>query len=474
VGLSSDGRNGPKTNRNSKQSRGAKKSSRGGKRVPSGLPVRRAAVDVLFRIFRHGEPLDRALEDVLSQDAVASMEHRDRALVRLLVTTALRRRGQIDDVLKNFLAKPLPKRSGAVGEILLIAITQILFLKTPPHAAINIAVEQCRMDRRGQHLAKLANAVLRRVSEGGEEILARQNSARLNSPDWIWDKWSAAFGEDTAQKIADAHQSHPALDVSVKSDPERWATLLDGIILPSGSVRLQPKGRIEDLPGFDEGDWWVQDVAATLPVKMLGDVRGLRIADLCSAPGGKTALLASLGGDVVSVDSSASRLARVVENLDRLKLKAEIVEADILQWEPGETFDVVLLDAPCSATGTIRRHPDIPFIKNPKDSEELAQLQREMLVRGGQLVKPGGRLVFCTCSLDEVEGEQHLDFVSREMLDFEIEAVDGAGLGWPQEWTQSGGYLRTLPHFLVHEQPGLSGMDGFFAVKFLKKASEAS
>ena len=474
MGLSGDGRDGPKANRNNKQSRGVKKSSRGGKREPSGLRVRRAAVDVLFRIFRHGEPLDRALEDVLSQDLIASMEQRDRALVRLLVTTALRRRGQIDDVLRNFLAKPLPKRSGAVGEILLVAIAQILFLKTPPHAAINIAVEQCRNDRRGQHLAKLANAVLRRVSEGGEEILAAQDSARLNSPDWIWDKWCRTFGEDLTRKIADAHQVPPGLDVSVKSDPERWADLLGGIVLPSGSVRFQPKGRIEDLPGFEGGDWWVQDVAATLPVKMLGDVRGLRIADLCSAPGGKTALLASLGGDVVSVDNSALRLTRVVENLDRLKLKAEVVEADILNWVAGEAFDVVLLDAPCSATGTIRRHPDIPFIKSSKDSEELAQLQREMLVRAGQLVKPGGRLVFCTCSLDEIEGEQHLGFVSREMPDFEVEAIDGTGLGWPQEWSGSGGYLRTLPHFLAQEQAGLSGMDGFFAVKFLKKASEGS
>jgi len=454
--------------------RGPKKSPGRGKREPAGLSVRRAAVDVLVRIFRHAEPLDRALEQVLAQDVVAAMEHRDRALLRLLVTTALRRRGQIDDLLKSFIAKPLPKRSGAVAEILLVAVAQILFLKTPAHAAINIAVEQCRMDRRGQHLAKMTNAVLRRVSENGPAILAGQDEARLNTPDWIWERWCTSFGEDTARKIAEGHQVHPCLDISVKSEPARWAELVDGILLPTGTVRLQPKGRIEDLPGYDTGDWWVQDVAATLPVKMLGDVNGKRIADLCAAPGGKTAMLAALGGDVVAVDNSASRLRRVVENLERLKLKAEVVEADILTWTPNEGFDMVLLDAPCSATGTIRRHPDIPYIKSSKDAEELSQLQRQMLKRVSKFVKPGGHLVFCTCSLDELEGERHLEFVSREMADLEIEAVDWAGMGWPEEWTREDGSLRTLPHFMQNEQASLSGMDGFFAVKFIKKANVAS
>ena len=487
----------PKNTRNNRNKPGGKSRPRGKKREVAGLAVRRAGVEILFRILRDGEAFDRAFANVTSQDAVSSMEHRDRALIRLLVTTALRRRGQIEDVLKHFIAKGLPKRSGAVSEILHVAVVQILFLDTPPHAAINIAVEQCRMDRRGQHLAKLANAVLRRVAEGGGEIIAAQDEVLLNTPSWLMKRLIASFGEGVAHKIAAAHQTTPALDISVKSDTARWVELLDGTELPGGSIRIEPKGRVEDLPGYDAGEWWVQDVAATLPIKMLGDVRGLRVADLCAAPGGKTMMLAALGADVWAVDNSAERLKRVHENLERLQLNANVIEADVMTWVPGADiapdqddadsapdldgvdsapdqdnagFDVVVLDAPCSATGTIRRHPDIPHIKKAQDAVVLAKIQQEMLVHACDLVKPGGRLIFCTCSLDALEGEAHLDFVARELPALEIQPIDATAMGWPTEWIGKEGFVRTLPHYLSNDGEQLSGMDGFFAVKFIKKA----
>ena len=468
--------------KNGKKNTGQKKHRRpAGRRRPgapkrravSGLPVRMAAVEVLTRILSHGETLDKAFGALAGQDNMAGMEHRDRALVRLIVTTVLRRRGQIRDVIGRYLDKPLPKRSGSVRLIMDVAAAQILFLQTPPHAAINIAVEQCRQDRRGGHLAKLANAVLRRVSEFGAEIIATQDGERLNTPDWLWGRWCADYGEVRARELAKAHQSGPGLDISVKADPETWAEKLDGELLPGGTVRVDLKGRVEDLPGYDEGEWWVQDVAASLPAKLLGNVDGLRVADLCAAPGGKTALLAAMGAHVTAVDNSEHRLLRLRENVERLGLEVDVVQADVMNWMPEELFDAVLLDAPCSATGTIRRHPDILHVKRPADAEELAIMQYQMLVRATDFLKVGGRLVFCTCSLEGIEGEKHLETIARDLPQLEFEPVNAMDFGWPDEWITAAGYLRTLPQYMQNERDGFSGMDGFFAAKFVKNANSA-
>ena len=443
------------------------------KRAVSGLPVRMAAIEVLTRILSQGAPLDKAFGELAGQDNMEGMEHRDRALVRLIVTTVLRRRGQIKDVIGRYLDKPLPKRSGSVPLIMDVAAAQILFLQTPPHAAINIAVEQCRLDRRGGHLAKLANAVLRRVSEFGAEIIATQDVDRLNTPDWLWNRWCADYGQVHARKIANAHQAGPGLDISVKSDPKTWAEKLDGELLPGGSIRVDLKGRVEDLPGYDEGEWWVQDVAASLPAKLLGDVENLRVADLCAAPGGKTALLAAMGAHVTAVDNSEHRLLRLRENIERLGLEVDVVQADVMNWMPEELFDAVLLDAPCSATGTIRRHPDILHVKRPADAEELAILQYQMLVRASDFLKVGGRLVFCTCSLEGIEGEKHLERITRDLPQLEYEPLNAKDFDWPDEWVTQAGFLRTLPHYMQNERDGFSGMDGFFAAKFVKNDNSA-
>ncbi|HKA99243.1 MAG TPA: RsmB/NOP family class I SAM-dependent RNA methyltransferase, partial [Methyloceanibacter sp.] len=270
------------------------------------------------------------------------------------------------------------------------------------------------------------------------------------------------------RKIAEAHLNEPPLDLTVKSEPERWAEKLSGRVLPGGSVRLLPKGRIDALPGFDEGAWWVQDVAASLPARLLGDVRGKRVADLCAAPGGKTAELALAGASVVAVDSSKTRLALLDDNLKRLGLHAETVKADAATWQPDETFDVVLLDAPCSSTGTIRRHPDIPYVKSADDIAALAPLQERLLDNAARLVKPGGRLVYSTCSLEPEEGEAQIASLLVRNAGLSLQPVGEAELFGQAAWIEPSGCLRTFPYDLKLDSPEWSGMDGFFAARLIK------
>ena len=326
-----------------------------------GLPARRAAVELLVAVLQKKQALDDILGRSLEKGIMFDLPARDRALVRAIVGASLRRKGQIDHVLNSFLERGMPEKSGTLYPILLSAAAQLVFLKTPPHAAIDLAVTLAQYDPRAKRYDKLANAVLRRVAAEGDAIAAGLDAARVNTPDWLWSRWVTYWGEERAHAIGAAHLVEPPLDLSVKRDPELWAERLSGRVLPTGSVRLLPKGRIEALPGFDEGAWWVQDVAASLPARLMGDIEGKRVADLCAAPGGKTAQLALVGAKVTAVDSSKTRLGMVRENLDRLGLEAELVIGDAATFSTDEKFDAVLLDAPCSSTGTIRRHPDIPY-----------------------------------------------------------------------------------------------------------------
>ncbi len=278
--------------------------------------------------------------------------------------------GQIEDVLAHFLERPLPAEAAEARFILIAGVAQLVFLDVAPHAAISLAVEQAKTSRANRY-AGLINAVLRRVAAQGAAILAEQDAARLNTPDWLYERWASHYGADVAAKIAAAHMEEPPLDLTIKADAAAWAERLSGTVLPWGSVRLSTKGRIEDIEGYDEGAWWVQDAAAAVPALLLGDVKGKRVAELCAAPGGKTAQLAARGAHVTAVDISPSRLRLLKENLSRLDLKAEVVQADVAEWTPPEPFDAVLLDAPCSASGTIRRNPDIPYLKSETDIAAL-------------------------------------------------------------------------------------------------------
>jgi 16S rRNA (cytosine967-C5)-methyltransferase len=429
-----------------------------------GLAVRKAAAAILRQVIERGVPLDALLDDNRGVEGFRALGSRDRALARAILGTALRRRGEIETALDRCLDRPLPEKSGAVSAILHVGAAQILFMDVPDHAAVHLAVTQTAADRHTRNARGLTNSVLRRLARERHDVLADPGASRRNTPDWLFDRWRTAYGERTAAAIATAHATTPDLDLSAKADAAGWAERLGGTLLPTGTIRLAGTHRVSSLPGYDEGAWWVQDAAAALPGRLFGEVAGKRVADLCAAPGGKTAGLAAAGADVTAVDVSENRLKRLASNLDRLHLSARLQPADILEWESAEKFDAVLLDAPCTATGTIRRHPDVAWLKRPEDVATLAALQAKMLDRAAAMVAPGGLLVFGTCSLEPEESEaQVAPFLSRHS-DFALAPVEAAELaGLDHLITQ--GLLRTLPchGFGVGAS---QGMDGFFAARF--------
>ncbi|MCC6983910.1 MAG: methyltransferase domain-containing protein [Bauldia sp.] len=466
--------------------------------APTGLPARAAAASVLDGVLVRRQPLD-ALFDLGGGDPLyRKLGDRDRALARAIATTALRRHGQVADALDRMLERPLPSRSGRTRRILEIAATQILFMAAPPHAVVSVAVDMAEADRHAKHFKGLVNAILRRLVTERDAILAAQDAPRLNTPDWLWTRWVAYYGEAQTRAIAAAHMVEPALDLTLNPSPppERGRSGAAGVgvsdtarsddvpppalratspfqgeeslVLPNGTLRLTPGGAIESLPGFAEGAWWVQDAAAALPAQLLGDVRGFTVLDLCAAPGGKTAQLCAAGARVTAVDQSASRMDRLRINLKRLGFEAETIVADATAWDPGRTFDAILLDAPCSATGTIRRHPDIPHLKTPADIETLAALQRRLLAQAASLLRPGGTLVFSTCSLEPEEGEaQTATALAGLPLDpYPIPASETAGLGHP---AGEGGAIRTLPSDLPHENPVFGGLAGFYIARYRRR-----
>ena len=442
------------------------------KRAVLGLVSRRLALEALNDVLVKHKSLDSALERVAALPDAKGLHPSDLALTRLIAATTLRRLGQLEDLLTHFIAKPLPEEATRARLILLTAAAQLLFLDTAPHAAIDVAVTLCRDKPESERMAGLANAVLRKVATEGHALIAGQDAACLNTHDWLWERWCAALGEPRARRIALAHLTEAALDLSVKQDAEGWAEKLGGVLLPTGSVRLKAKGRIELLDGFSDGAWWVQDAAAALPVRLLGDVAGKRVADLCAAPGGKTAQLAALGALVTAVDDSAARLGTLKGNLGRLGLTADVVQADAAKWLPSEPFGAVLLDAPCLSTGTIRRHPDLPHLKRPEDLKALAGIQAKLLDNAVRMLKPGGLLVYCTCSLEREEGSQQIERLLARNDGVELVPVAAGEAGVAPDWLTPEGYLRTLPCFMPMEPVELSGMDGFFAARVRRKASK--
>ncbi|KAA5603321.1 RsmB/NOP family class I SAM-dependent RNA methyltransferase [Blastochloris sulfoviridis] len=425
---------------------------------PAGLASRRVAAELIEGVLHHGRPLDEALEA-----ALAGVAERDRALVRMLVGTVLRRHGTLRAVVGTFLTRA-PKGGPRLDAALLLGAAQILFLDVPDHAAVDLSVRLATSDHAARHYAGLVNAVLRKVAAEGQAVLAGLADPGIDAPDWLMARWRAAYGAEVAAAIAEAHRHEAALDLTVKADAAGWAERLGGQVLPTGSVRLLAKGPVPQLEGFAQGAWWVQDAAAALPARLLGDVRGLRVADLCAAPGGKTLQLATAGASVTAVDRADSRLDRLRQNLERTGLTAEIVCADVLAFAGG-TFDAVLLDAPCSATGTIRRHPDVAWTKGPQDIASLAELQAALLDRAVQLVKPGGRLVYCTCSLEPEEGPDQIEALLARRPGVTRLPIEAAAIGADPAWITAAGDLRTLPCHLPDADPRLAGLDGFFAAR---------
>ncbi|MGE0746849.1 MAG: RsmB/NOP family class I SAM-dependent RNA methyltransferase, partial [Rhodospirillales bacterium] len=398
--------------------------------LPAGVAARSVALDLLQAVVRRGEALDDALS---AAAGFAQLAVRDRAFVRLIVATGLRRLGQIDALIAHCVPRPLPARAAAAHDALRLAIAQLLFLRMPAHAVVDTAVALAAA--RGAAAQKgLVNAVLRRLTREGDGMVAGQDAPRLNTPDWLWTAWTTSFGGDTAHAIAAVHLAEPPLDLTCPADAADWATRLGAAALPTGTLRLAETAPVESLPGFAEGAWWVQDAAAALPARILaaafpGGIVGRRIADLCAAPGGKAAQLAAAGARVTAVDRSPARLARVGANLARLRLAAEVVTADAAAWTPPEAFDAVLLDAPCSGTGTLRRHPDIARLKRPSDVSRLAGVQAALLQNAGRMVAPGGVLVYGVCSLQDAEGPDRVAAFLAANPDFMRDAVRPDAIG---------------------------------------------
>jgi len=423
--------------------------------------ARQVALDLIGAVLRRKRPLDDAIDD---NSDMPELSVRDRAFARLLVATVLRRLGQIDALIADCLNTPLPPRAFIVHDVLRLGIAQLLFLRTPPHAAVATSVDIAGARGFISHKG-LVNAVLRRLSVEGADRVERQDAPRLNTPDWLWRSWNRAYGEDTARAIATAHLREAPLDVTLRDNHDaEWCEKLQATKLPTGTLRRAAGGSVMSLPGYAEGAWWIQDAAAAMPVTLFGDVAGCRVVDLCAAPGGKTAQLLKAGARVTAIDRSVRRLDRLVGNLERLSLSAEAVAADALTWRPEEPVDAVLLDAPCTATGAIRRHPDVPHLKNPDDVARLSVVQENLLRAAVEMLRPGGTLVYCTCSLEPEEGPERVASLLRSGLPVERKPLDPTESAAPAEWIDERGDLRTLPCHLTE----YDGVDGFFGARLVK------
>lgn len=423
-----------------------------------GIAARAAAIELLEDVLTNKLALDVALEQ---SKLFKVLEGSDRSFARLIASATLRRLGEIDTVLDGLLHKPIANNAMPVLHTLRAGVAQLMFLETPPHAAVDTAVAYLKNSRYAG-FSGLANAILRRASS--IPAMHSESAARTNTPVWLYESWVRSFGENSALAIASAHSEEAPLDISVKQDPRRTADALDGQILPTGSVRLPSTRDIKNLPGFDPGDWWIQDAAAALPAKLIPQPTGKRVIDLCAAPGGKSAQLAVRGANVTAVDHSSERLDLFRQNFKRLHLSAKTIQLDAEKWRPKELADAVLLDAPCSATGTIRRHPDLPYLKDKSDVRRLAKYQSRLLKAAAEMVRPGGHLIYAVCSLQPEEGLRIVNKFLIANKQFVREPIDECDPEFPKEFCTKNGDLQTLPcHW-----PELGGIDGFFAARLVR------
>ncbi|AYG94605.1 methyltransferase domain-containing protein [Brevundimonas naejangsanensis] len=454
----------PKGRSSAARGRRIAEKARGPRRAPAPRPVAddpHADVGVEARLVA-GLLLNAALEkrtgldEALSQAPARDLAPPDRAFARAVAMAALRRLGEIDQILERRLQKAPPL---AVMTILRIALAQTLVLETPAFAAVSTAVKLAERDPKTRPYKNLVNAVLRGVGRDGPGL----TTAESNLPDWLAQRWKATYGEAALIGLALATREEPATDLTARPgvDPAELAALVEGEVLPGGTVRTGKRGDVASWPGFEAGDWWVQDAAAAVPARLLAVKAGETALDLCAAPGGKTLQLAAAGAEVVALDRSEARLKRLRQNFERMKLTAEVVAVPAEDWEDDRAFDAVLLDAPCTATGTYRRNPEVLRATRPADVAKLADVQHRLLDVAAEKVKPGGRLVYCVCSLEREEGEtQIIAFLRRNPAFRTVPAVP-AEVGAPDEALTAEGWLRILPSQWAER----GGLDGFFAAK---------
>jgi 16S rRNA (cytosine967-C5)-methyltransferase len=419
-----------------------------------GLAAREAALALVAAALDHRGGLDEAMD----RAPFDRLELRDRALARMIAMTLLRRLGSIDRLLAPQLRKPPPD---GVMMLLRLGVVQAFHMDTPSFAAVDTTVRLAERDKGTQAFKGLINAVLRGLLRGPP--LGEDDPESL-APGWLFARWRAAYGEDAARAIAARIAEEPATDLSLR-DPADQAALaaeLEGEALPGGSLRLHQRGDVASWSGYAEGRWWVQDAAAAVPARLLAVTPGESVLDICAAPGGKTLQLAAAGGAVTAVDRSAPRLRRLTQALERTRLSAEIAVADIAQWKDPRRFQAVLIDAPCSATGTFRRHPDVLWGSRPGDIAKLAGVQARLLDAAADRVLPGGRLVYCVCSLEPEEGEAQIEAFLKRRGDFTLSPIRPGEGGAPEAAATPAGYLRILPH----QREG--GLDGFFASRLIR------
>lgn len=417
------------------------------------LKARYAAFQVLERVLRQGKTLELALTDVMAK--CVELSEADRAFAHALIMTVLRRQGQLNHLIRLVMPKALPARRAAVQTILCMGTAGLFFMKLPAHACVDTAVELAKAVRLSP-FARLINGVLRTLARQ-PELLAQTDAERDNLPDWLWQRWCRIYGEEKTRAFVAASLTEPMLDMTVKENPDLWAKRWGGTVLAGGTVRIAP-GAVQSLQGYQEGAWWVQEASAALPAQLLPIRPGMRVADLCAAPGGKTAQLAVRGARVDAFDVSSRRLSRLWENMARLGLAArvDVHEGDALDFAPAKPYEAILLDAPCSATGTLQRHPDVKVHRTMADVQRLADMQYRMLERAILGLQKGGVVVFSTCSLEPEEGE---DLIARfltahptvQRLPIREESF--------ASWTTPEGDLRCVP---------TDGRDGFFAARLTR------
>ncbi|MCB1783534.1 MAG: 16S rRNA (cytosine(967)-C(5))-methyltransferase RsmB [Alphaproteobacteria bacterium] len=429
------------------------------------LAARRAALDILTEVTEKHQPLDIVLDQSASLKA---LDTRDRAFTRMLVSTTLRRLGQLDDLIEKAQDRPGSIKIQRLQNILRLGAAQLFFMDVPDHAALDTSVRLTGENQMEKQKA-FVNALLRTLTREGKNWLEKQDAPRLNTPPWLLELWIKDYGLRTAAEIAAANQSEAPLDITLKDQNQtaQWLETLQAEQLPTGSLRLKNNtGHVANLPGFADGAWWVQDAAAALPAKLFGNIKGQEIIDMCAAPGGKTMQLAALGANVIALDRSPKRLQKLKENLTRTGLENNVtVEvADAAAWTPKTAPQNILLDAPCTATGTIRRHPDMPWLKTPRDLEQLSGTQTRLLAHAAEILNPGGTLIYCTCSLQKAEGEAQIENLLKQNPAIARNPVTPAEIGGHKEMLDENGDVRLLPgHLKSH-----GGIDGFFIARLQK------
>lgn len=431
-----------------------------------GMASRAAALKLLEDVLQRKQALDHALEH---QSAFRDLPVRDRAFVRMMVSTIMRRLGQIDDLIEKAIEKKDTPRNLTLQNILRIGAAQILFMDVADHAAVDTSVRLAENNRMDKQKA-FVNGLLRTLTRVGAEWRGRQDEGRLNTPEWLLKTWIADYDLRVAAEIAQANLSEAPLDITVKNKDDKvsWAATFKATELTTGSLRIPGGGNVTELPGFAEGAWWVQDASAAIPARLMGDITGQSVIDLCAAPGGKTMQLAAMGANVIALDRSTARIRRLQENIDRMQLgeRVQVVTADASTWRSKDPVPYILLDAPCSATGTIRRHPDVLRLKEQKDVTALCHAQEQILENAFAMLMVGGILVYCTCSLQKAEGEDQINaLLARHANAARLPIMKAELGGWDEALTEDGD-LRILPF----HQAALGGMDGFFIARVTKVA----